>query len=73
MTEVTREEQKTKLNALVKVLEKRGVVDIKFDFVEGSCFDDLLRDTIDVLQAIVDKRHTLAKSLGDSVRFPNCS
>jgi len=72
MTTATREEQRIRLDGLVEQLKARGVVDIKLSIVKGACFDDALRDTIETLQAIVDKRHTLIKSnyCNDSVR--NC-
>ena len=71
MTTATKEEQRVKLEALVEILKERGVVDIKFDFVQGACFDDLLHDTIQVLQAVVDGRRTLLTSncCNDSVRL----
>lgn len=70
MTQATREENRLRLNALVETLKERGVVDIKLDIAKDACFDDKLRDTVEVLQAVVDKRFKPLEPLGDSVR--NC-
>lgn len=72
MTIATKEENRVRLERLLKVLEERGVVDIKFDVVKGSNLDDVIRDKIEVLQAVVDGRHTKLHLFGDSVRVPNC-
>jgi hypothetical protein len=70
------EDLKRKLDDLSAQLVERGVRDVKFAF--GDDLSDkrkVFEDVIEVLQAVLDGRHTKIASnhCNDSVRVPNCS
>ena len=70
-------ENKQKLEKLVNQFKEQGVIDIKLcKRKNNACIDDLLHDTVLVLQAILDKQYEPAKKFNDSygrIIVPNYS
>lgn len=63
-------ETKMKLDELTQRLKDRGVMDIKFhtERREGMTDEDVARDVIEVVEAILEGRYSPAPLFGDSVR-----